>query len=750
MEISQYDEYVPEKGLDMNFKIPRKRTAEDSFGAQAGEAYAEYYTQANQAVQAAQALQYRQFATSNADSGSLAQYNQIQNAAAFTPYATLSGAASQATAHTNSKPPVQYSAGQAILPPLLSSSFKPNTFSGNAGYNTFNKLPPGHINSNTYSTNTALAPPPPPPPSESGSQSTFSRTANNTSTINQRGGSNSNWASNRNWGKSDSPNSSTQNPDNIGGTRRFGSVRNFGGDIEGNSNRDFSNSGNGGFGSRNRSWGGPTNRNWPNDNPNNFNSRNWGGVSSWEGENRDSYEDQNELNRPNRWSLGRGIGNDPEDNRRNFFNSPRGDFGEGTRGRGQFSSRGGLSDRWGNGDGAVPQREFDRGLDDLGEYGGDPQGFRNENKGFGNDRGFRDNQRGGYGGMGRGGPNQDWKRNTWGGMGGKRGNDDRQGGFGQSRFTKDRPKKPPLPKAEPVQIADAADSTLPKELRELFQPLVCKLCSLDMTSNVMAKLHYSSKNHEKKIRKFLIEHAEKSGEPLHPRALVTAAQKKEKEEEHDPKHFHCDVCDLPLTGKLHAESHYMGRSHNAVVMGKKQPSGKGHYDANGKWVRDKVEKIPVLADGEDTFGLAFRKKPESSSAPAAPSTDPADKPEPGQFTCSICNVSCTCQEQINMHFNGARHKKKLKSLGIRPENFEPPQETKVEGASETSNTEEKTPTGDAKDAEEVTRNDFSKYKTPSGYYYCGQCNLALNSEIQLQQHLTSKNHLKNGSKKIES
>lgn len=35
---------------------------------------------------------------------------------------------------------------------------------------------------------------------------------------------------------------------------------------------------------------------------------------------------------------------------------------------------------------------------------------------------------------------------------------------------------------------------------------------------------------------------------------------------YDPSHFHCNVCDLPLTGRLHAESHYMGRNHQKLVV----------------------------------------------------------------------------------------------------------------------------------------------------------------------------------------
>lgn len=63
-----------------------------------------------------------------------------------------------------------------------------------------------------------------------------------------------------------------------------------------------------------------------------------------------------------------------------------------------------------------------------------------------------------------------------------------------------------------------SDTTLPKELSLMFQPLFCKLCNMQLSSSVVAKLHYKGKNHEKKVRKYLIEYAARTGEPLHKRA----------------------------------------------------------------------------------------------------------------------------------------------------------------------------------------------------------------------------------------
>lgn len=68
------------------------------------------------------------------------------------------------------------------------------------------------------------------------------------------------------------------------------------------------------------------------------------------------------------------------------------------------------------------------------------------------------------------------------------------------------------------------DPKLPKELTVQFQPLYCKLCTAKLSSNVMAKLHYKSKKHEKKVKMFLIEHAKKTGEPL-PEEVISKRQK---------------------------------------------------------------------------------------------------------------------------------------------------------------------------------------------------------------------------------
>ncbi|KRT85011.1 hypothetical protein AMK59_2635, partial [Oryctes borbonicus] len=185
------------------------------------------------------------------------------------------------------------------------------------------------------------------------------------------------------------------------------------------------------------------------------------------------------------------------------------------------------------------------------------------------------------------------------------------------------------------------DSSLPAELLSLFQPLFCKLCMFQLSGNSMAKLHYKSKNHDKKIRSWLIEYSAKTGEPLHARATIPRVKNNE---EYDPKHYYCSICDLPLTGKMHAESHYMGKNHQKVAYGKKNPAGTGYYNQKGQWVRI-TKKDAADYDGN---GHDFTRKDAKAHA--------------NEWRCEICHIAVTSAGQLEIHEKGLKHKKKLKAL----------------------------------------------------------------------------------------
>lgn len=61
---------------------------------------------------------------------------------------------------------------------------------------------------------------------------------------------------------------------------------------------------------------------------------------------------------------------------------------------------------------------------------------------------------------------------------------------------------------------------LPEEIKKLFKPFVCELCPAKLNSPMSARLHYESKNHEKKINNWLLEWSERTGEPIPKRQAV--------------------------------------------------------------------------------------------------------------------------------------------------------------------------------------------------------------------------------------
>lgn len=62
---------------------------------------------------------------------------------------------------------------------------------------------------------------------------------------------------------------------------------------------------------------------------------------------------------------------------------------------------------------------------------------------------------------------------------------------------------------------------LPEEIIKMFKPLFCEICSAKLNSPSMARLHYESKNHLKKINHWLSSWSERSGEPIPKRLNVS-------------------------------------------------------------------------------------------------------------------------------------------------------------------------------------------------------------------------------------
>ncbi|PNF32353.1 hypothetical protein B7P43_G10092 [Cryptotermes secundus] len=285
-------------------------------------------------------------------------------------------------------------------------------------------------------------------------------------------------------------------------------------------------------------------------------------------------------------------------------------------------------------------------------------------------------------------------------------------------------------------LPDKKKPVLPKELTSKFGPLKCDLCKVSVNSTVQAKMHYTGKQHDKKVTQFLANWSQETGEPI-PLRLKDGASAPKKARV-DPRYLYCSVCDLALTSQQHAEQHFMGRNHQRALEGH-APLKAGYFNKEtGRWQRyplsEKSEpagRYPVSPQATDHHGL-LDSLPDPSSA------------KKGRFFCDLCQVAATSQDQLDMHFNGSKHKKAEKAAGgaalagiwkapapvVVP--IPPPVPTDSILAS-VIKTEDST-------SRKAGIKDYSIYRTPSGQFYCQPCNLTLNSEAQFAQHCESKKH----------
>jgi len=300
------------------------------------------------------------------------------------------------------------------------------------------------------------------------------------------------------------------------------------------------------------------------------------------------------------------------------------------------------------------------------------------------------------------------------------------------------PRAPMKRKAEPMEedsseadnklvLFPGRDESYPEELNRLIGPLHCELCKVQVTSRKCARDHYESKAHDRHISAWLAKNYTEAGLQAPP------VKRLAKQGPTGPNAFHCDLCDLDLTSSMHARQHYLGRKHKLVEQRVSKPSGAGHYDAAGKWVRtgSKLEGDGVNpSDGRHGIGSLFLKAENSAQdAPAAevPPPESPIKSDDKERTCSLCKIVVTSAPQMQIHLAGARHQKNMKAAG---------QDQSAESGDVTL------PEAPPAPAEKLSPQELAMYRTPIGQYYCQPCNMMMNHVTTLQQHLIGKKHLK--------
>nr|CAD7393013.1 unnamed protein product [Timema cristinae] len=288
-----------------------------------------------------------------------------------------------------------------------------------------------------------------------------------------------------------------------------------------------------------------------------------------------------------------------------------------------------------------------------------------------------------------------------------------------------RPPPPPPPPPPPSPAPEQQINSAPQNSADLNEKGRCVAIIfvssvLLINSSIQGKLHYGGKIHKKKVSKFLTTWSAKTGSPV-PQHLIGGSKNKELVV---VEQMHCKVCNVHLDSHQKMESHYMGRKHRTALKRKAQ-------DPNAS----PIEPIPIEPpDPTGRFGIgkAFL------SSQNQPETGPP--PKMAMFVCETCQVTTTCQDQLNMHLDGARHRKTmLKKLQFEGCNLNSEAKTPFElpQPAPADNILQSVMKGEVK---RKSDQDFSCFRTPSGYYYCQMCNLTLNSESQFAQHGQSKKH----------
>lgn len=188
---------------------------------------------------------------------------------------------------------------------------------------------------------------------------------------------------------------------------------------------------------------------------------------------------------------------------------------------------------------------------------------------------------------------------------------------------------------------------LPKDLIKMFSPENCFLCSVKMDSFPISRLHYTSRLHFNKVMKYLQDWSKRTGK------LMPSI---ERQEPLKARNLYCELCDVAITSKPHAESHYFGKAHNSIVLGRKAPKNPALHGP------EKAERLELLLRRErkllnvSVMGKGDQAKPV---APAALESKPKDiVPE---LYCDVCSITVTCAEQMLSHKNGKKHLAKEKN-----------------------------------------------------------------------------------------
>uniref|UniRef100_A0A3P9KRU7 Zinc finger protein 385D n=1 Tax=Oryzias latipes TaxID=8090 RepID=A0A3P9KRU7_ORYLA len=195
------------------------------------------------------------------------------------------------------------------------------------------------------------------------------------------------------------------------------------------------------------------------------------------------------------------------------------------------------------------------------------------------------------------------------------------------------------------------------------------------------------------------------------------------------KHVSCSVCQLRFNSQSQALAHYKGTKHARRLKALETPKSKLKGSAITKeTTNQEISKDQSVTPAPET-NSAGDEKPSKLGPPSEPDADQEAEPETDTETeeekarrllyCSLCKVAVNSASQLEAHNSGTKHKTMLEARsGVGSIKSFPRAGLKSKLASSS-----KSSTG-------------LQNKT----FYCETCDVHVNSETQLKQHISSRRH----------
>ncbi|XP_056016836.1 uncharacterized protein LOC125681162 isoform X2 [Ostrea edulis] len=295
--------------------------------------------------------------------------------------------------------------------------------------------------------------------------------------------------------------------------------------------------------------------------------------------------------------------------------------------------------------------------------------------------------------------------------------------------SKDNVTGPSPPKKKKAVEELLVDPDVEKALEEMTSPFFCKLCNLTISHPSQAQSHYNGKHHAKKVRLYkqsaaleaTLARKAAQGDLVTTINLVTevnpASDDKPKDEnvqaisesviekmKDENDRVYCKLCQVAFNSPKQAIQHYEGKNHAKKMK------------AAGIVQISETDKQHVKIDG-------------------------------AVFECKMCSVQVTCNEQLQSHLNGAKHKGKLRSLERAADSNRGRWGGRGRGRGRGraghagfAVEEHNVVTIQTQQQSRKRGRDYSNFRTPSGSYYCSICNVTVNGENQFAQHMDSRKH----------